>query len=228
MAVDSAPTPARRRPGRPSSTIRASAAIIYQIVVGRRWSASCVWIVSNTAVNLAAQNKTTGFDFLGRRPASTSASRCSRSTAPRPTAGLPRRPDQHAARRRHRHRLRDDPRLHDRHRAAVEQLHHLAARRRSTSRPSATSRCCCSSFFWYFAVLKAMPARATRRAAGRHLHQQARPVRAAADLRRRLRVRGARLRHRRRGWRSPAIALGAGAAGGDRPAVPGTSSSAPG
>ena len=44
----------------------------------------------------------------------------------------------------HRHRPRDDPRLHRRHRAAVDELAGGAARRRSMSRSSATCRCCCS------------------------------------------------------------------------------------
>src|SRR5688572_24427729 len=38
--------------------------VIYQIVVGVLIVAFFVWIVGNTAANLAAQNKTTGFDFL--------------------------------------------------------------------------------------------------------------------------------------------------------------------
>ena len=38
--------------------------IIYQIVVGVLVAAFFVWIINNTAINLAAQNKTTGFDFL--------------------------------------------------------------------------------------------------------------------------------------------------------------------
>lgn len=38
--------------------------IIYQIVVGALVVAFFVWIINNTAINLAAQNKTTGFDFL--------------------------------------------------------------------------------------------------------------------------------------------------------------------
>ncbi|NGP19135.1 amino acid ABC transporter permease [Devosia aurantiaca] len=38
--------------------------IIYQIVVAAVLIAFIVWIVGNTAANLAAQNKTTGFDFL--------------------------------------------------------------------------------------------------------------------------------------------------------------------
>jgi general L-amino acid transport system permease protein len=38
--------------------------IIYQIVVAVLVVGFFVWIVGNTAVNLAAQNKTTGFDFL--------------------------------------------------------------------------------------------------------------------------------------------------------------------
>jgi general L-amino acid transport system permease protein len=38
--------------------------IIYQIVVTVLVVGFLVWIVQNTAVNLAAQNKTTGFDFL--------------------------------------------------------------------------------------------------------------------------------------------------------------------
>lgn len=38
--------------------------IIYQIIVAAILIGFLVWIVSNTAANLAAQNKTTGFDFL--------------------------------------------------------------------------------------------------------------------------------------------------------------------
>lgn len=38
--------------------------IIYQVVVAVLLVAFIVWIIGNTAVNLAAQNKTTGFDFL--------------------------------------------------------------------------------------------------------------------------------------------------------------------
>ena len=38
--------------------------IVYQIVVGVLVVGFIVWIVNNTAINLAAQNKTTGFDFL--------------------------------------------------------------------------------------------------------------------------------------------------------------------
>ena len=38
--------------------------IIYQVVVAGLLLAFIVWIVGNTAANLAAQNKTTGFDFL--------------------------------------------------------------------------------------------------------------------------------------------------------------------
>ena len=40
--------------------------IFYQIVVGILVIAFFAWIVANTAANLAAQNKTTGFDFLWR------------------------------------------------------------------------------------------------------------------------------------------------------------------
>ncbi|MHA6692853.1 amino acid ABC transporter permease [Devosia sp. A449] len=38
--------------------------IIYQVVVAALLLAFILWIVGNTAANLAAQNKTTGFDFL--------------------------------------------------------------------------------------------------------------------------------------------------------------------
>lgn len=38
--------------------------VVYQIVVGVLVVGFIVWIVNNTAINLAAQNKTTGFDFL--------------------------------------------------------------------------------------------------------------------------------------------------------------------
>jgi len=38
--------------------------IIYQVVVAALLAAFVIWIVGNTAANLAAQNKTTGFDFL--------------------------------------------------------------------------------------------------------------------------------------------------------------------
>lgn len=38
--------------------------VIYQVVVGVLVVAFLVWIVNNTAINLKAQNKTSGFDFL--------------------------------------------------------------------------------------------------------------------------------------------------------------------
>ncbi len=38
--------------------------VFYQIVVGILVVAFFIWIIGNTAANLAAQNKTTGFDFL--------------------------------------------------------------------------------------------------------------------------------------------------------------------
>jgi general L-amino acid transport system permease protein len=38
--------------------------VLYQIIVGVLVIAFLVWIITNTAANLAAQNKTTGFDFL--------------------------------------------------------------------------------------------------------------------------------------------------------------------
>lgn len=38
--------------------------IIYQVVVAALLVSFIVWIIGNTATNLAAQNKTTGFDFL--------------------------------------------------------------------------------------------------------------------------------------------------------------------
>ena len=37
---------------------------IYQLIVAAILIGFIVWIVNNTAANLAAQNKTTGFDFL--------------------------------------------------------------------------------------------------------------------------------------------------------------------
>ena len=40
--------------------------VFYQIVVGILVVTFFVWIINNTAINLAAQNKTTGFDFLGK------------------------------------------------------------------------------------------------------------------------------------------------------------------
>src|SRR5690606_25666881 len=40
--------------------------IIYQVVVAALLIAFILWIIGNTAANLAAQNKTTGFDFLWR------------------------------------------------------------------------------------------------------------------------------------------------------------------
>ncbi|MCP8882432.1 amino acid ABC transporter permease [Devosia sp. XJ19-1] len=40
--------------------------IIYQIVVATLLIGFILWIIGNTAANLAAQNKTTGFDFLWR------------------------------------------------------------------------------------------------------------------------------------------------------------------
>ena len=38
--------------------------IIYQVIVAAILFGFIAWIVGNTAANLAAQNKTTGFDFL--------------------------------------------------------------------------------------------------------------------------------------------------------------------
>jgi general L-amino acid transport system permease protein len=38
--------------------------VIYQVVVGVLVVGFLVWIVNNTAINLQAQNKTSGFDFL--------------------------------------------------------------------------------------------------------------------------------------------------------------------
>ena len=40
--------------------------IIYQVVVAALIISFILWIISNTAANLSAQNKTTGFDFLWR------------------------------------------------------------------------------------------------------------------------------------------------------------------
>ena len=40
--------------------------VIYQIVTAVLVVGFAVWIIGNTAGNLAAQNKTTGFDFLWR------------------------------------------------------------------------------------------------------------------------------------------------------------------
>lgn len=40
--------------------------IIYQVVVGVLLVTFIAWIVNNTSINLAAQGKTTGFDFLGK------------------------------------------------------------------------------------------------------------------------------------------------------------------
>src|SRR5690606_28987597 len=40
--------------------------IIYQVVVAALLIGFIFWIIGNTAANLAAQNKTTGFDFLWR------------------------------------------------------------------------------------------------------------------------------------------------------------------
>ena len=54
------------------------------------------------------------------------------------------RPAQHAAGGRPRHRVRHHPRLHHRHRAAVEKLAGVAISPPAMSRPSAISRCCCN------------------------------------------------------------------------------------
>ena len=40
--------------------------VIYQIVTAVLVVGFAIWIIGNTAGNLAAQNKTTGFDFLWR------------------------------------------------------------------------------------------------------------------------------------------------------------------
>ncbi|QQR40845.1 amino acid ABC transporter permease [Devosia rhizoryzae] len=59
--LDTAPQSAPRASFLNDPVIRG---IIYQVVVAVILIAFIVWIVGNTAANLAAQNKTTGFDFL--------------------------------------------------------------------------------------------------------------------------------------------------------------------
>jgi general L-amino acid transport system permease protein len=60
-AIDSAPHAPPRTFFLNDPAIRGT---IYQIVVGILVVSFFVWIINNTAINLAAQNKTTGFDFL--------------------------------------------------------------------------------------------------------------------------------------------------------------------
>jgi ABC-type amino acid transport system permease subunit len=62
--------------------------IVYQVIVAAAVVAFGLWIIHNTALNLRAQNKTTGFDFLFHTSGSVSASRCSTSIG-RPTTGKP-------------------------------------------------------------------------------------------------------------------------------------------
>jgi general L-amino acid transport system permease protein len=62
-AIDTAPQPSPKTFFLNDPVVRG---IIYQIVVGTLVVAFFVWIINNTAINLAAQNKTTGFDFLGK------------------------------------------------------------------------------------------------------------------------------------------------------------------
>ena len=59
--LDTGPAPAPRVAFYNDPVIRG---IIYQVVVAALLIAFIAWIVGNTAANLAAQNKTTGFDFL--------------------------------------------------------------------------------------------------------------------------------------------------------------------
>ncbi len=60
-AIGSAPSSARQTFFLNDPKIRG---VFYQIVVAVVVVGFAVWIIQNTAVNLAAQNKTTGFDFL--------------------------------------------------------------------------------------------------------------------------------------------------------------------
>ena len=60
-SIDSAPQAAPRTFFLNDPVVRG---IFYQIVVGVLVVAFFAWIINNTAINLAAQNKTTGFDFL--------------------------------------------------------------------------------------------------------------------------------------------------------------------
>lgn len=60
-ALDAGPTEAPRTFFFNDPVIRG---IVYQIVVGLILVSFIAWIIGNTAANLAAQNKTTGFDFL--------------------------------------------------------------------------------------------------------------------------------------------------------------------
>ncbi|MGV8830376.1 MAG: amino acid ABC transporter permease [Devosia sp.] len=60
-ALDTGPAPAPRTFFLNDPVIRG---IVYQIVVAVILVSFIAWIIGNTAANLAAQNKTTGFDFL--------------------------------------------------------------------------------------------------------------------------------------------------------------------
>ena len=140
-----------------------------------------VLVVNNAVVNLRAQNKTIGFDFLWlTRPVSTSASQL-----------IPYRPRRRSISRRSSSDCTNtllvavigiffatDHRLRRRHRAAIEQLARSARSRRSMSRLSATSRCCCSCSSGTSRVLKAMPAvkQSYRLPFGDVLPQSARPL----------------------------------------------------
>jgi hypothetical protein len=146
-----------------------------------------VWIVNNTAVNLRRRTRLRASTSCGRRPASTSASRCSTSTASfyweAFLVGLT-----NTILVAHRHRLRHDPRLHHRHRAAVVQLPGLATcdrlRRDHPQHPAAAA-----------AVLLVL--RRPQGDAGgagldcssvRHVHQPAWTVRPPAAVRRAVRL----------------------------------------
>ena len=151
---------AHRRRGSPSTTIRRSAALLYQVVL---LAAVVVlrleFVDQHHEANLArakiasasaSSDNTAGFDI------SQTLIAYSRAGHLRPR--VPGRPAQHAAGRRHRHRARHDPRLPDRHRAAVAATGCVASSPRSTSRSIRNIPLLLQLFFWYFAVLKALPA----------------------------------------------------------------------
>jgi general L-amino acid transport system permease protein len=152
--------------------------IVYQAVTALIVVSSIVWIINNTAANLKAQNKTSGFDFLWK----TSGFDISFSLFPFDrasfyweaflvgltntilvaaigivfatligfTIGIA--------------RLSSNYLISRLATVYVETLRNIPL--------------LLQLFFWYFAVLKTMPAvRDSHRAAARHLHQPARPVR---------------------------------------------------
>ncbi|MBN9308906.1 amino acid ABC transporter permease [Devosia sp.] len=61
VVLDTAQPPPRRRFSLNDPVVRG---VVYQVLVGVLVALFLVWIVNNTAINLKAQNKTSGFDFL--------------------------------------------------------------------------------------------------------------------------------------------------------------------